>query len=205
MHQSYPDIVALTKNPPTWWDENGVPRYAPHHPWLCADIYADEVALLRISCQACDHEFLVQMSRGSSEQFRHHLLTHPSPEVSKLLEEALAGWESLWRSDNNDEPPARIAAIRAEVAAMRATPYRSLADLVRSGSIHYGDPPDVDCCPAGATMNCNDLAVVEFWKRGWDQSRSAEGVPLKEIMDEMNGWRRVPELEIAIPQADSDG
>jgi hypothetical protein len=44
--------------------------------------------------------------------------------------------------------------------------------------IHYGDPPNIGCCPAGPTMNCEDLRVVEFWK------------------EENFEWVRVPELEI---------
>lgn len=41
---------------------------------------------------------------------------------------------------------------------------------------HYGDPPIHDC--VGDTMNCEDVAVLEFWKR--------EGV---------GDWERMPELE----------
>jgi hypothetical protein len=44
--------------------------------------------------------------------------------------------------------------------------------------IHYGDPPNIGCCLAGPTMNCEDLRVVEFWK------------------EEDFEWVRVPELEI---------
>ncbi len=32
---------------PLWWDKNGVPRFAAHHPKLCSNIYADEVARAR--------------------------------------------------------------------------------------------------------------------------------------------------------------
>jgi len=42
---------------------------------------------------------------------------------------------------------------------------------------HYGDPPIHDC-PAGNTMNCNDLAVVEFWvedKFEWTRRPEFEG------------------------------
>ena len=62
MKQSYPDIHALTTAAPLWYDANGTPRYAPHHPELCPDIYADTVALIAIECQSCQHEFLVQVS-----------------------------------------------------------------------------------------------------------------------------------------------
>lgn len=41
-----------------------------------------------------------------------------------------------------------------------------LADAIRRGVIHYGDPPNVGCCAAGASMNCDDLRVCEYWRRG---------------------------------------
>jgi hypothetical protein len=28
---------------------------------------------------------------------------------------------------------------------------------------HYGDPPNIDCCPAGATMNSEHIRVIEWW------------------------------------------
>lgn len=56
-----------------------------------------------------------------------------------------------------------------------------LKDQVKNQSIHYGDPPNTGCCPGGATMNCDDLKVLEFWHQ------------LK--ME----WERVPELEGDLP------
>ena len=32
-------------------------------------------------------------------------------------------------------------------------------------SIHYGDPPNIECCPAGPTMNSEPIAVLEAWER----------------------------------------
>jgi hypothetical protein len=58
----------------------------------------------------------------------------------------------------------------------------SLADEIRRGTIHYGDPPNVGCCPAGATMNCDDLRVVEYWQR----------------MTDPFDWQRDGSLEIAM-------
>jgi hypothetical protein len=141
----YPDIAALAgrctyDRQPQWWDENGVPRFAPHHPTLCPCIYAIEVVLLKISCQSCGQEFLVQLSVSEMTRVRHMRL-YPK------------------------------------------NPYRTLEDRVCDGSIHYGDPPrhdDNDNCGAGASMNCWDLAVVQFWRR----------------TDE---WIRKPELEIELP------
>ena len=70
-------------------------------------------------------------------------------------------------------------------AFLRGRKLVTLADKVRDGTLHYGDPPrhgdEVDRCAAGDTMNCIDLRVVEFW------------VYERE-------WRRVPELERAIAQ-----
>jgi hypothetical protein len=48
--------------------------------------------------------------------------------------------------------------------------------------MHYGDPPNVRCCPAGPTMNCNDLKVLEWWDR-----------------ERPNGWQRIKEKEILLP------
>lgn len=62
MHASYEDIRALTDRKPLWYDENGCPRYAPFHPSLIADIYAEQACLLEIGCQGCEQRFLVAMS-----------------------------------------------------------------------------------------------------------------------------------------------
>ncbi len=56
----------------------------------------------------------------------------------------------------------------------------SLASLVERQELEYGDPPNVDCCPAGPTMTSVPVRVVEFWRR------------------ERFDWVRVPELEIAV-------
>lgn len=50
---------------PIWWDEYGVPRYCDFSPLESANIYARQVALVEISCQACGHRFPVCFSSGS--------------------------------------------------------------------------------------------------------------------------------------------
>lgn len=66
MHNCYSDIYALADaaggQEPQWWDENGVPRFAPFDRSLRPNIYADWIALVRIGCAACGQEFLVEMS-----------------------------------------------------------------------------------------------------------------------------------------------
>lgn len=49
------------------------------------------------------------------------------------------------------------------------------------GMPNYGDPPNVGCCPSGATMTCDDLRILEWWDRNnktrtWKRVRKNEGV-----------------------------
>jgi hypothetical protein len=189
---------------PLWWDENGVPRFDTHHPGLCPDIYADEVALLRIACQGCEREFLVQMSAcAMSAMAAHARETHGA--IAKLLDETLTLGIDSAHEYFGVPAIARMRAIRKELAERRSMQTHTLAELVTTGAIHYGDPPSVGCCPAGDTMNCEDLAVVEFWRRGWDQTKAADGVPLADILHKMNTWHRVTELEIPLPDRNQEG
>ena len=58
----YIDITERIAEPPKWWDEHGVPRYAEFSPYLVANIYAEEVVLVEIACQACRSLFPVAFS-----------------------------------------------------------------------------------------------------------------------------------------------
>lgn len=62
-------------------------------------------------------------------------------------------------------------------------PKPHLDDLIRSGMIHYGDPPNTFCCPPGASMNSIPVKVLQYWKRD---------------RDAFFGWKRVTELEVEI-------
>jgi len=175
------------------------PRFQPHHPDLCADIYADEVALLKIACQSCGREFLVQMSYGPCDAAQvlamsgHGVIPRLLDETLVMLKDAI-GIASDSDSDSDSASASmldRMHAITLELGARRKLRPQSLADQVTAGVIHYGDPPSVDCCAAGATMNCYDLAIVEFWRRGHVPSGL---VTLGEAMDAM-GWSRIRELE----------
>lgn len=46
---------------PVWWNEHGVPRYCEFSVDE-ASIYAEQVALVRITCQGCGHPFQICMS-----------------------------------------------------------------------------------------------------------------------------------------------
>ncbi len=60
----------------------------------------------------------------------------------------------------------------------------TLADLIRGKTLHYGDPPNIGCCAAGPTMNCDDIRVLEYWRKNkaleWERDKSLE-IPLDEV------------------------
>lgn len=41
---------------------------------------------------------------------------------------------------------------------------RTLAEMVGARAVHYGDPPNIRCCPAGPTMNSEPCRILEFWR-----------------------------------------
>ena len=120
MHANYEDIVSRIVEKPTWWDNNGTPRYGVFHPNLSPDIYTNHVGLFRISCQSCGMRFNVEMHDG------------------------------IWGD------------------RMRFRPAKW----------HYGDPPIHGC--VGDTMNCEDLAIMEFWTKeslgDWERKTQYEGI-----------------------------
>ncbi len=58
-----------------------------------------------------------------------------------------------------------------------------IAEEIRQGALHYGDPPNIRCCEAGPSMNCIDRNVLEYWRR-----------------NERLDWQRDPSLEIELRQ-----
>lgn len=58
MLPDYADIRALSDRGPNWFDENGVPRYAPFHPKMLG-VYDHHALLVKIRCQRCRQVFLV--------------------------------------------------------------------------------------------------------------------------------------------------
>lgn len=59
-----------------------------------------------------------------------------------------------------------------------------LARQIEEGVIHYGDSPCwAEDCASGATMNCEDIRVLEYWSR----------------VNVDREWRRNPTYEIALP------
>jgi len=63
MKPKYQDILDLTPDSPTWYDQNGAPRYCEFHPSI---VGGQEVVLLKIECASCRKRFLVEMSKHVS-------------------------------------------------------------------------------------------------------------------------------------------
>jgi len=77
-----------------------------------------------------------------------------------------------------------VAVVRSPFSALiilGVLDSRTLAEDIESGSVHYGDPPAHDGCPAGPTMNCIDKAVLQYWRKReaapweWERIRGLEG------------------------------
>lgn len=89
MHQYYSDLLDLTDRKPVWWQEGGVPRFAEFHPDNAPDIYADEVALVEIACQACRTRFNVCMTSSPSRRVMASLIADRSSEQIAEASEGL--------------------------------------------------------------------------------------------------------------------
>lgn len=63
MNQRYHELLAAL-GAPQWFDEHAVPRFIPFAPGECANIYADQVLLVEIRCQACRTPFRVAFSES---------------------------------------------------------------------------------------------------------------------------------------------
>lgn len=152
MRATYDDIRALAdklSEKPRWWDTHGVPRYVDHHPEYAADIYAHEVALLRIGCQRCGTPQLVQVTWSNMNSIRAQI--H-------------AEWAAL--SNGAKKPDVRRSSlaesIRTGTLSYGDPPYHEV---------------DGEFCHAGCTMSSDDLAIVEYWHKSeetkWEWKRDA--------------------------------
>lgn len=68
MNLFYFDILSRIPEPPKWFDEHAVPRWAEFSPQECANIYAKEVTLLEIKCQNCSRKFQVCISADAYQK-----------------------------------------------------------------------------------------------------------------------------------------
>ena len=151
MHRHYRDILSRIRQEPVWFDENAVPRFCEFSPSETANIYAQEVAFVLISCQGCGRDFRVAFTEMNLRN-------------------------KLWNKKNHK--------------------IKNISDLIEDGSIHYGDPPNIKCCPAGPTMNSIPVRVIEYWFKPIIRGEGLKN-GLVEDMQAMR-FRRDPRLEIKI-------
>nr|WP_157872495.1 hypothetical protein [Bradyrhizobium sp. ORS 278] len=59
LNRCYEDILSRMPEEPVWFDEHAVPRYCDFHPSRVANIYANEAALVEVTCQSCSRLFHV--------------------------------------------------------------------------------------------------------------------------------------------------
>lgn len=76
---------------------------------------------------------------------------------------------------------------------------------IRSRLLHYGDPPNVGCCAAGASMNSVPQRVLEYWVKPYalgdgissiehDNGRVSRTIRALDVRE----WRREEALEVNI-------
>jgi hypothetical protein len=86
MHQNYYDIRDRIVEKPTWFDEHSVPRYLDFSPDRVANIYADRVALVLISCQQCGHKFKVAFSESDTQRWKENHSKGPKGHLYTQIE-----------------------------------------------------------------------------------------------------------------------
>ena len=83
-----------------------------------------------------------------------------------------------------------------------------LRHRIANRKLHFGDPPNVDCCPAGASMNSVPRKVLEYWVKPYalgecvELVEAANGLISRRIqfnpeVDPVD-WRREPEWEVDV-------
>jgi len=87
MLPEYEDILALADRAgvkPFWWDEHGVPRFAPFHPSMLG-VYDYYAVLAEVVCASCDKRMLVGIGRPKME-LKNGLVEWDLPSVVDIVE-----------------------------------------------------------------------------------------------------------------------
>lgn len=73
-----------------------------------------------------------------------------------------------------------------------------LSDLISERTLHYGDPPNTQCCGAGPSMNSVPILVVEYWVKPYVKIQSGERIRDPSLMN----WTRESAFELPIGKGD---
>lgn len=127
-------------------------------------------------------------------------MNHHYDDIRSRIDEEPRWWDEYAVPRYCDPAPRRVANIYAREVAFVGIECQSCGERFtvafsyspwphreplseRIDTLHYGDPPNVGCCAAGATMNSVPIRVLQFWRRG--KPKVSDWV-----------WERVPELEV---------
>ena len=105
MNTNYKDIKDMLGEP-TWWDENGVPRYCDFSPKECG-VYINIAAYLLIECQLCCEEFEVanayQRDYDRKDELKYKIPYYGDPPfhgcVGDTMTSNLLEVVEVWRRD----------------------------------------------------------------------------------------------------------
>lgn len=73
--------------------------------------------------------------------------------------------------------PFHVALTRDQMDAHRLQ-GRTIKDDIGTCDLHYGDPPNIGCCPAGPTMNSEPRYVISYWHKSSDTNYEWVGDPV---------------------------
>ena len=77
MNNLFEDIRSRIPESPTWYDENGTPRYGQFTPLMAPVFCVQQVCLMEVGCQGCPELFRVQIScdKAFPNGLAHEILT----------------------------------------------------------------------------------------------------------------------------------
>lgn len=84
MLPDYDDIRSLIDREPDWFDEGGVPRYAPFTPGMLG-VYDEYALYVKIACQSCGKEFFIGHGWSSYDLVRQKVTAEEWP-LEKQIE-----------------------------------------------------------------------------------------------------------------------
>jgi hypothetical protein len=75
-----------------------------------------------------------------------------------------------------------------------------LRDMIEQGTLAYGDPPNIQCCDAGASTSSVARRVLEYWVKPYalgEGMGSHPKMPGASVIRDPNAmnWRKEPEFE----------
>lgn len=174
MHRSYDDMLDRLPEP-NFYQEGGIPRFEPFQPGKTTGIHSKEAVLAEIACQGCGTVFKVAFERDEHEELNALTTLMRIPEYRDGIIDLV---KSCKLEANHDVLARNI-----------------LAHEIETRSLHYGDPPNIGCCPAGPTMNSEMIRILEYWRCNHLEYVDKTTNIITDY-EAYSRWQRFPHLEI---------